>query len=263
MLLIPLALFAAEEIDQFGIVPPGTGGRVFHPGETFQTIFQARGLKIRQGKGSVSWSFSCFMDGDLKHLIETESYSGFQNGTSWDFSREKSFTIPLEASPGNHRIEITLKDNNSGTVYRGSVFFFVSGAPADGDAELTYASAESADDEGLRVLLGDVSVTLSSVGVREYVLVCTFIVQSNNKDVWLGFRDGLIVDVSGREHQAIIGGTIQGDGWGGLNLAAGIPMKGEMLFDSYAAAIEKIVLLEVQFDGERKGQWREIPNPYP
>jgi hypothetical protein len=40
-------------------------------------------------------------------------------------------------------------------------------------------------------------------------------------------------------------------------------MKGEMLFDSYAAAIEKIVLLEVQFDGERKGQWREIPNPYP
>ncbi len=262
MLLIPLALSAAEEIDQFGIVSAAAGSPVFRPGETFQTSFRADSLKSRQGKGSVTWSFRYYIDGNSDQLIDTGSYSGFQDGTSWQFFREKSFTVPSAAPVGKHRIEITLKDNNSGTVYSGSVHFSVAGIPIK-DNEGLHSLSGRAGDAGLAILIGDVSVRLSSVGVRDGVLVCTFIVQNSKEDGWLGFLDGLIVDARGREHQAIIGGTIQGDGWGGLELAAGIPMKGEVLFDSHAAGIETIDMLEVQFDRDRKGQWREISNPYP
>ncbi len=256
MFLIPLAFSAGEKIDQFGIVSAGGRVPLLRQGETFRTSLQVESLRTRQGKGSVTWSFNFFLGGNLYHSIETESYSGFQEGDMWNFSLEKNFTVPLTAPPGDHRIEIILRDNNSGTVYEGSVYFYVT------DEHESEAAAEAGDD-GMAVFIGDVSVRLSSVGVRDGILVCTFIAENSRRESWLGFRDGLIVDSLGREHQAIIGGTIQGDGWGGLNLAAGIPMKGEVLFDSYAAGIEAIDLLEIQFDRGRKGQWRGIPKPYP
>jgi hypothetical protein len=217
------------------------------PGEHFQTLISIRNLKVRQGRGSVMWVYRYYVDGYLSHNFNTESYSGFQEGSEWDFYHQRSFTVDPLAGSGLHRIEIEVKDNNSGTVFRESIEFMVINRP--------FTSEDHSSLEG-------VSVKLTSVMVQNNVLVCTFIVTSHGGERWLNFRDGFFIDKSGRRHEAIVGGTVRGDGSGGLNLSADVPMRGEVHFDSFAALVERIETLIIHFGEEKSGQWKDIPVPY-
>ncbi|ADK80039.1 hypothetical protein Spirs_0905 [Sediminispirochaeta smaragdinae DSM 11293] len=264
-----------NEIDRFWIVEEddNSSGDVkqlvdplFRPGETFKTLIVVNDLRIRQGKGSVSWNFKYYINGHLSHMTDTESYSGFQEGIDWHFRRERFFTIAPSALRGKHRIEIFLKDNNSGKIYHGAVHFEVGGKPI---TETTPPMASGGSREAVEpsrfeptILIDDISIRLSAVDVRNGHLVCTFLVSTELAGQWLGFSDALLVDSEGGRHEAIVGGTIRGDGGGGLDLVRGIPIKGEVFFDSWAAGLGHFALLEVHFDGDRTGRWRDISNPY-
>jgi hypothetical protein len=256
---------AAGDHDFFSIAGAGTNSVIYYqPGERFQTVISLQGLEVRQSRGSVTWNFRYYINGHLSYITETESYSTYIDGDRWSFQRDKSFTIASTALRGKHRIAIFLKDNSSGLIYHDEIEFSVQGRPYERSSsqEAAVQSFKSASDASRTVWFKDVSVLLSAVFPQENKLYLQFILHCYDEERWFGFEDAYLVDGKGRRHEAIVGGTIKGNGWGGVDLVPGIPLKGEIHFDSYASGIDHIDVLEVQFHQGLVGRWGDIPVPF-
>lgn len=256
---------AAQDHSLFTIAGAGANSSLyFQPGETFQSEIRVDGLQVRQGRGSVTWNFRYYINGHLSYITETESFSSYSEGETWQFRRMKEFTISPASLRGLHRISIFLKDNNSGLIYHDEIEFSVQGRPFEPakSQEAAVQSFKSASDASRTVWFRDISVLLSAVFPQGDKLVCQFSVSCYNEERWIGFEDAFLIDGRGRRHEAIVGGTIKGNGWGGLDLVPGVPMRGEVHFDSYARDISRMDLLEVHFSQGQVGRWEKIEVPF-